>query len=228
MAQERERTPEKQLLNIIESKDSRGKGAPAQKQAIKRRGLSFFSLGAWKGRFAFLRAGAGAGLKGGPALRLDIKAVNRALLLLMLAMMGYLGLSLYTSIKEIGSPPAVKFEMKDASKAAAFSESARLKTVSYYIEKVLTRNIFKMGLRKIEEEEEVIIERPTDVLGDVASHLRLVGISWSDNPDAMIEDTNTMRTFFVKRGHMIGDLKVHAIFKDKVILMYKGTEIELK
>jgi hypothetical protein len=55
-----------------------------------------------------------------------------------------------------------------------------------------------------------------------------VGISWSDDPDVMIEDTKTQRTFFLKKGQMIDDIKLEAVFKDKVILNYLGEEIELK
>jgi hypothetical protein len=45
----------------------------------------------------------------------------------------------------------------------------------------------------------------------------------------MIEDTKTQRTLFLKKGQRIdNEIKVEAIFKDKVILSYKGEEIELK
>ena len=44
----------------------------------------------------------------------------------------------------------------------------------------------------------------------------------------MIEDKQSVKTFFVKRGQMIGPVKVEAIFKDKVVLSYEGEEIELR
>ena len=46
--------------------------------------------------------------------------------------------------------------------------------------------------------------------------------------DAMIEDTQALRTFFVKRGQMLGQVKVEAIFKDKIILSCDGEEAELR
>jgi type II secretory pathway component PulC len=56
-----------------------------------------------------------------------------------------------------------------------------------------------------------------------------VGIAWSNDPDAMIEDTKTHRTFFLKKGQTIDEeIKVQAIFKDRVVLSYKGEEIELR
>ena len=61
-----------------------------------------------------------------------------------------------------------------------------------------------------------------------AQNFKLVGISWSNDPDAMIEDTKAKKTFFVKRGQMVGEFKVQAISRDKVILSYGQEEIELK
>jgi len=44
----------------------------------------------------------------------------------------------------------------------------------------------------------------------------------------IIEDTQAKRAYFLKRGQMINDFEVKAIFKDKVILSYQGEEIELR
>jgi type II secretory pathway component PulC len=56
-----------------------------------------------------------------------------------------------------------------------------------------------------------------------------VGISWSADPDVMIEDGKTQRTIFLKKGQLVdNEIRVEAVFKDKVILSYKGEEIELK
>ena len=44
----------------------------------------------------------------------------------------------------------------------------------------------------------------------------------------MVEDTKSYKTFFVKRGDLIGEVKVEAIFKDKIILSYEGDEVELR
>ena len=75
--------------------------------------------------------------------------------------------------------------------------------------------------------------QPGQVIGVSAlskeiSHLKLVGISWSNNPDAMVEDTKALKTFFIKRGDMIGKFRVEAIFKDKIILSFEGEEVELR
>ena len=64
---------------------------------------------------------------------------------------------------------------------------------------------------------------------EAVKSLALVGISWSKDPDAIIEDKAHQRTFFVKRGQMVGDnIKVEAVFKDHVVLSLDGQEFELR
>jgi type II secretory pathway component PulC len=59
--------------------------------------------------------------------------------------------------------------------------------------------------------------------------LRLAGIAWSDNPDAMIENIETNETYFLKQDDLInGKLKIEAIFRNKVILSYQGDQAELQ
>jgi hypothetical protein len=99
-------------------------------------------------------------------------------------------------------------------------------SVSVYLEKIRQRDIFSLGERTASFVAES--RGPSSRIISATENLKLVGISWSNDPDAMIEDKKALRTFFVKRGQMIGYVKVQAIFKDKVILSYGGEEIELK
>jgi hypothetical protein len=225
MAQKRDSTPEKQLLNLIENPDE--KGASTKKRAKKHKGLSIFSPGAWRGRLSFLKEGL---KKGGGLSQIDIKAVNGFLLLSIFLLVGYLASTVYFSVMELEELPGLKAGLKEGFKTASIPAESVMKAASYYISKINDRNIFKMGSRPVLDEDitDVIIEAPSDTIREMTQHLRLVGISWSSNPDAMIEDTQALRTFFVKRGQMIGEIKVEAIFKDKVVLSYGEQEIELK
>jgi hypothetical protein len=103
--------------------------------------------------------------------------------------------------------------------------------VSYYVRKVKRRDIFRIGVPigiiPTPEVKPVIKVAVPKVLDEVKRY-KLVGISWSKDPDAMIEDTVALRTFFVKRDTLLGRIKVEAIFKDKVVLSYEGEEAELK
>lgn len=58
--------------------------------------------------------------------------------------------------------------------------------------------------------------------------VKLVGIIWSDNPQAMLEDTKESKTFLVSTGDTVGDMKVKQILANKVIIGKEGKEWELR
>jgi type II secretory pathway component PulC len=138
--------------------------------------------------------------------------------------------SLATSLVNLKRIPALEIKSPEGIKPLSFRENSVLKkVVSYYLEKVRERDIFKIGGKRtaasIESKE---VKTPTSRIIEATENLKLVGISWSSDPDAMIEDAKAVRTFFVKVGQMIGEVKVQAIFKDRVILRYSGEEIDLR
>jgi len=228
MAQERPLTPEKQLLKLIEEPNA--KNGHVQSQAIKHRGLSFLSPGAWMGRVSFLRDKLRMWGKGGrlqPSEILDVRAINRFLLLCVFLLAVILSTNISMSIANLNMMPSMKFKIPEGVKVAFAPAASRLKDLSFYVDKMRQRDIFKMGEKKKDEGmPEAKISQPQ--LADAVAHLKLVGISWSKDPDAMIEDTKVMRTFFIKRGQKVGEFKVQAIFKDKVVLSFEGQEVELK
>ncbi|MEI6631782.1 MAG: hypothetical protein WCL25_04110 [bacterium] len=220
MATERPATPEKQLLNLIE--EPRGRSS-LQAAAIKRHGLSIFSLGALKGRFAFFKDRFQKDVKEGKAYQLDVKALNSILRLVVLVLAVYFSISLTLAV--MNSKKILEIELKGSSdkQGSASQTSSFLKAASYYLEKARERDIFRMGMKKTPE-----AKGPSQKILDVTQGLRLVGISWSEDPDVMIEDTKVNRTYFLKKGQTVENIKLEAVFKDKVILSYAGEEIELK
>jgi len=229
MAQERPTTPEKQLLKLIE--DPKAEGLGIQAHAIKHRSLGLFSFSAWIGRFSFFKDKIVKSFKGGELPQLDVKTVNMIMILGIFALGIYLVSNITMSITNSKKMPDVDFGIQKGQEFADVGKASLLKAASYYLEKVKERNIFEIGEKKeIEQPKEVAdkTKLPSQKTMEVIQNLKLVGISWSDNPDAMIEDTRSMRTFFVKRGETIGDIKIQAIFKDKVVLNCAGEEVELK
>lgn len=227
MAQERHITPEKQLLKIIE--DPNVKNAGLHAHTVKHRSRGLFSLGAWISRFFFFKDSIGRWSKDGGALQLNIKLINEILALCIFGLIFYLVTNISISFTRVKNMPDLAFEIPESAGLTTSTKAQILKTASFYSEKVRQRNIFEMGPKLTEEDAgEVFTRLPSSLILEATQHLKLVGISWSDDPDAMIEDTRALRTFFVKRGEMLGDVKVEAIFKDKVVLSYSGEEIELK
>jgi len=60
------------------------------------------------------------------------------------------------------------------------------------------------------------------------ANLKLVGIIWSEKPQAMIENSNDQRTYLVNSGERIGQVTIKKIFQDKVVLEVEDQERELR
>jgi hypothetical protein len=60
------------------------------------------------------------------------------------------------------------------------------------------------------------------------AELKLVGVLWSDHPQAMIENTKEQKTYFVSTGDKIGVVTVKSILQNKVILTKDSEEWELR
>lgn len=231
MAQKRPVTPEKQLLNLIEDQNTAG-DSNAKLKKIKPRRIGFFSLGWWISRFSFLKERLKRRLVRRKTVQPDVKAINRALALLVFVLLVYLIYfvnNLYTSMINLKKLPRLDIESEGGEplKESSTVLSSLRDAASYYLEKAGKRDIFKMGMKPAAETEEVA-SAPSSRVIQATQDLGLVGISWSSDPDAMIEDKKALRTFFVKEGDMIGQVRVEAIFKDKLILSFEGERTELK
>lgn len=244
MAQDKSLSPEKQLLGLIEGQEQQDKKEPApavsiiddksgskpkvvvksaEDYAIQHRNLSLFSVEAWIGRLSFFKGKLKVWSKEGKSQSDIIKIINRLMYIGISLLVIYFAGSFSVSIMNANKIPQVDFKVQPAiADSAGLSGITSIRPSSYYLEKVRQRDIFKMGPIHKEEEERTL------KITELAKNLRLVGISWSDDPDVMIEDTSTKRTFFVKRGQAVGEIKVQAVFKDKVILSYGKEEMELK
>lgn len=227
MAQERPLTPEKQLLKFIESSNQNPSGVSTQ--AIRRHSLSFFNFGAWLGRISFLKVKLEKWRNGFNLEHLNVKAANWLLVFFIAFLSIYFFSNLLISLINLNKMPRFNLEASQEKIQDTLPELSGIKkTVSYYLDKVRERDLFVMGRKKANSLKPQGKQVASNSTLEAAGNLKLVGISWSNDPDAMIEDSKALRTFFVKRGQMVGDAKVQAIFKDKVVLSYNGEEVELK
>ena len=225
MAENEPVTPEKQLLKLIENPST----AAFQAQQVKREGKKWLSWGALKGRVGFLKSisatrwnSFGKLIQTPPGLL----QINMALKLCILLLVLYLGYSIV----------AMTFQLRKAShlilqpdKSIPFEteEPVTLKNLSYYTDKVGARDIFKLGPTAGTSEKSQSEAPPEEE--DPSKNFSLVGIAWSNDPEAMIENTQLKRTHFVKRGQFFDQsVKVVAIFKDRVVLSQNDKEFELR
>jgi hypothetical protein len=69
-----------------------------------------------------------------------------------------------------------------------------------------------------------------DVIGDreEIAEFRLVGILWSDTPQAMVENVQEQKTYLVARNDAIGNFKVNEIKRDSVVIEKNGKVWDLR
>lgn len=199
---------------------------PIHTATIKHQGLGLFSVGVLKGRFSFFKHHFKGGFKFGDFAQLDIRLVNLVLQCIAGVLAFYFIFSLVSSTMSLRKGFTIK--IATVEKEAKVSQTISfLKAASYYLEKARERDIFTMGTKKISQM--VTGKSSISKITEETKDLRLVGISWSTDPDVMIEDTKNKRTLFLKKGQLIDNrVKLKAVFKDKVVLSYSGEEIELR
>lgn len=95
--------------------------------------------------------------------------------------------------------------------------------MSGLLEKYKQRNIFSFLPPPAEGPSAAASETSRQI-----TNLKLVGVIWSDNPQAMIEDVKDKKTFLVGAGDRVGELTVDKILRDRVMIAKDGKEWELR
>lgn len=230
MAENGPLTPEKQLLRLIEdSKTSKLESSPQLSAKLKGPGfLSFSALrGAIFGRISFLKRTTKKRI-GGSKFSVNIVAINRVLAVGAVCLLAYAVFDVIASAMALHHPPNFVYRGEKSSSPAVTGVSP-LKESAYYLQKVTARDIFKEGPKPAEQSQAKKVEKPSIQDNEAVKSLSLVGISWSADPDVIIEDKSKQKTYFVKRGQMVGDnIKMEAVFKDHVVLSLDGQEFELR
>jgi hypothetical protein len=222
----KENTPEKQLLDLIEKPNN---PRSLHSAALKYHSRSFFSLSGLKARALFLKDNFRDLFKSGQIYQVDVRTVNLVLKLCVFLLGLYFIVNLLISFA--GLKRDLNLRARFEKKAVAEGEPAKslLKSLTYYLEKPRERDIFRMGRKLPLETANAVDKGPSVRILEATKDYRLVGISWSNDPDVMIEDTANQRTLFLKRGQVFGNnVKINAVYKDRVILGFEGEEVELR
>ena len=109
----------------------------------------------------------------------------------------------------------------------AITEEKKVTIPNVNIEEVLAqakrRNVFTF----LPEPSQAQASLAPDIT-EMLSNFKLVGIIWSNSPQAMIENPKEQRTFLLSQGEQIGQVKIKKIFQDKVVIEVEGQEQELR
>ncbi|HOW34790.1 MAG TPA: type II secretion system protein N [Candidatus Omnitrophota bacterium] len=234
---EKKETAEQKLLKIIES--SSGAQAPAAPapgsniaeqiaSSVKSTGMPSISLTSLLAPLANLFGGKLASSV--PTISFGISEFNKILLggVALTAIIFFVNLSGDMRIMR----EKVDFATEAKARTAEADESflPQVKQISDYLGNIQRRNIFMPFEKKavVQASEEVVEMQAISV---VTKNLKLVGISWIDSADsaqALIEDTQSGVTYFLKVGEKIGDVTLKAIFADRIIFSYQKEELVVK
>jgi hypothetical protein len=209
-------SPEEKLLNIIEENEG-GSVSVKSVQGIKDLDgpkTLLRSITDWfRGIYSF---------KKWSLSELNLRIVNRVFAVFLAVLIIFLAADFITS------RPNLKKIYPRVSELAANTALNKepitfLEPVSIYINAPKKRDIFNPLSVTAPEK----LSENTSLLIDLIKDLRLVGIYWSRDPEAMIEHIKEKKTYFLKIGQTIKGAKVKGIFEDRVILEYNNEETEL-
>ncbi len=219
-------SPEKRLLDIIEGKESAAKTSPLQKGKKQLAPSAFRArLAFFKNKFKFKPAGPGK-------VNISLKQINLFMQVCVFVLFAALILNIRFDVRDLHKKEKINFsDFTNEVKAEPAVTASLLRPADYYLQKIRARNIFSLAAQELKPKQVFSNEKKApkeSKLQKMAKDLKLVGISWGKDPDAMIENAKTHETYFVKTGSMIEDIQVEAIYRDKVVLHYGTEEVELR
>ncbi|MDP3143253.1 MAG: type II secretion system protein N [Candidatus Omnitrophota bacterium] len=153
---------------------------------------------------------------------LGLDALTKALAVLAVILTFVLVGQIFASRQDFGK--------KDWGEFSVIHRSAQIKTVQLlsltdYLGELSQMNMFS-GVSEVTAQA-----TDTKVQEDIAAqlkNLKLVGIIWSNNPQAMIENSAENRTSLVNVGDQLDKIKIKNIYQDRVVLGVDNQEWELR
>ncbi len=232
---EKKETAEQKLLKIIETQEGQKPEAQAKPAAsdaalqvaaaVKNTGLPPISVSSILSPLTALLRGhpsaAGAGAAFGP------REINKILVVVSVVMALFFSNSLISGMRLLRQKVSFSYESGLTQNERDFS--AAYKALSEYLSSIQTRNIFQPFEKKEVVEEEFPEE--TKRIATLAKNFKLVGISWLDSPEtasAMIEDTVSGVTHFLREGEKINDVVIKTIYADRIIISYEGEDLTIR
>lgn len=203
-------TPEEKLLKLIENPlSAKQKPHPA----FKVRPLNIRAVGSWVGGLHINK----------DALRpFDLRTLNKILVALCVL------ITLFLIFDFIGYNAKLENRLFELNSQAAVIDGGKENTAELKID--LSQTLSEMKRRNmftfLPPKEASVVK--TTNYSELVNNLKLVGIIWSDKPQAMIESVSEKKTYLLGNGEHIGELTIKSVLKDKVILSKDSQEWDLR
>lgn len=168
--------------------------------------------------------------------KINLKVTNQVLVAILV---GLTVLLLYVSLREKPEVSSVVAAIANIKlPEVEYKTITKFEELSFYLGQIKKRDIFSIFQEKKKEVPVKVVEPvkapepppvPVVPIEEKAKNIKLIGISWGENPKAMIKNTNTQNVQFGSIGEKIDetDLTIKKILKDEVILISEGQEMSL-
>ena len=118
-------------------------------------------------------------------------------------------------------PAANETESGKSAAADVRRQAPETKDYSFYSTEIAQKNIFGQAEQESAQAHAVMAAE------DAAGNIGLVGIIAGDNPQAVIEDKKSQKTYYMTKGESFNGFIVEEITQNRVILDYQGKKIAL-
>lgn len=211
-------TPEEKLLKIIENPQAERRKAPGVNlgRGAGAKGGAGTGIGAW---FKKLRIDKNA------IKKIDLKIANKMVLVLCVIFTLFfifdfirMGSSSVKRLNKITAEAAAperkekKIDLQELNIADTINLSRKHNIFSFLPPTLTAAQVSNMPLG----------------IEQIIKDLKLVGIIWSNNPQAIIENTKEQKTYLLNKGDNMGSLDIKKVLRDRVILGKDNQEWELR
>lgn len=157
-----------------------------------------------------------------PLLNLSMLTFNRTIKLILLISslwLIFLILQPHPVLNKLREPDVTR--VKSTNIHLNTQLKTQIKPYSFYIEGIKNHKIFSSAAA--DDAQKSIGAVSADLIKDI----NLVGIISGEEPQAVIEDKKAQKTYYLKKGQYIGELRLENILEGKIILNYNGQSYEL-
>jgi len=222
-------SPEEKLLRLIRSKVKKKAEPEAKKENVNVAGELVEASSKKKAKPAkkpLIRKGFPGSGGAAPGVKANVLTLENLNIVLVIILFGAL---LYFIPLFFRTPVNVLDELDQKVKrqtALSRREPVKTKRPSFeeFSKEVGTRNVFQPVIQEITDDAPVD-QGPT--LDDIKAQLNLLGIVWGEDPQAIIENKTTQKTYFLYKGEGFENIELQEILENKVKLQYKGKQFEL-
>jgi len=156
------------------------------------------------------------------------KTLDKFLIAIIVVLFGYLIYDLRFGKKEEITISLEESISKPEVAVAVINEPVEPPPFSYYAEQIKDRDIFESEqTQRITTDQLPVKVQTVAPPPDLTTKLKIVGVVLDKDPEVIVEDLETQKTYFLHKGDRIREAVVSVIEEGKVIFEYNNQTIEL-